>query len=338
MVRFRIAHALSAIGLLLLTGCGADVKSAAPSSGSVPPVQVSNCGLQFTSDRVPSRVVTNDTGITEMMFALGLRDKLIGYTTYDGGVRDIASSPWRGDFAATRTLGTSFTREVIAAARPDFVFAGWNYGFRESTGVTPDWVRSIGAQPYQLTEACRQPGGGTRRGIMRPFDALVADITNLGAIFRVPDRAAALVASFRKTLSESAKAQPEGAAPARVFVFDSADPAPFTAGRTATPDQIIADAGGSNIFDDLNDSWTTVSWEAAAQRDPQVIVIVDYGTGPANAVQTKKALLEQHPLMSRTAAVVNKRYVVLPYAAMVESPRYAESTATIARYLRSQGY
>src|SRR5690606_3068851 len=300
-------------------------------------VTVVNCGAPLTVEGVPQRVVTNDTGITEIMFALGLADRLVGYTSYPGKERDIQSSPWRAEFASTPALGLAFTREIVQAAAPDFVFAGWNYGFKESTGLTPDWVRSIGAVPYQLTEACRQPGS-TRRGVMEPLEALYADLTNLGDIFGVRDRADQLVAEYRTQVAEAAATAPEGQEPARVFLFDSAAPEPFTSGRTAAPSQIIREAGGTNIFDDIDNSWTTTSWEAAAQRDPQVILIVDYGAGPENSVAAKIEHLRQHPLMAGTTAVREDNIIALPYAALVEGPRNPQAVVTVAEFLRSRGF
>jgi iron complex transport system substrate-binding protein len=130
---------------------------------------------------------------------------------------------------------------------------------------------------------------------------------------------------------------PQGRDPARVFLFDSASPEPFTSGRTGAPQQIIAEAGGQNIFDDLDDSWTTTSWEAAAQRDPEVIIIVDYGAGPANSVAAKTRLLQDHPLMSGTTAVREGNMMALPYAALVEGPRNPQAVVMVGDYLRSTG-
>lgn len=332
----RLGLLVSVLLVAVLTACGADVEHAAPSSAG-PSVTVTNCNAPLTVHGIPNRLLSNDTGITEMLFALGLQDRMVGYTTYAGKQRDIDSSPWRSDFATVHDFGDAFTREVITSANPDFVFAGWNYGFKESTGVTPDWVRSIGATAYQLTEACRQPGT-THRGIMRPFDALYADLNNLGAIFGVQSRATTLINEYRGQVAAAAVGAPPAGRRARVFLFDSADPAPFTAGRNAAPNEIIADAGGDNIFDDLDDSWTTTSWEAAAQRDPQVIIIVDYGAGLQNTVEAKIAQLRSNPLMAQTTAVRENNIMSLPYAALVESPRNPASTVTVARYLRSKGY
>ncbi|MBD1321057.1 ABC transporter substrate-binding protein [Gordonia hankookensis] len=322
--------------LLVLSGCGAQVEEAPPESGGAA-VTVQNCRAPLTVPGRPARVVTNDTGITEIMFALGLSDRMAGYASYAGKERDIESSPWRADFRRTTSLGDGFTREVIQSADPDFVFAGWNYGFKESTGVTPDWIRTLGATPYQLTEACRQPGT-TERGIMPPLDALYSDLANIGDIFGVRDRADALVAAYRAEVAKADETAPPIDRRARVFLFDSADPNPFTSGRYAAPQQIISEAGGANIFADLADSWTSTSWEAAAQRDPQVILIVDYGAGPQNTVDAKIRQLATHPLMSQTEAVREKRFLALPYAALVEGPRNPAAITQVARYLRSKGF
>ncbi|MBF6166480.1 ABC transporter substrate-binding protein [Streptomyces gardneri] len=331
-----VITAIAVACVLVTAACGAEVQQA-PRNVSGESVTVTNCGAPLTVDGVPERVITNDTGITEMMLALGLADRLVGYTSYPGKERDIATSPWQADFERVPPLGDAFTREVVQAAAPDFVFAGWNYGFKESTGMTPGWVRSIGAVPYQLTEACRQPGTN-RRGVMEPLDALYTDLTNLGEIFDVREKAGELVSRYQEQVAVAADSAPAGQQPVRVFLFDSATPEPFTSGRTAAPSQIIREAGGANIFDDLNDSWTTTSWEAAAQRDPQAIVIVDYGAGPENSVQAKIEQLRAHPLMAGTAAVRENNIIALPYAALVESPRNPQAVVTIAGFLRSKGY
>lgn len=322
----------------LLAGCGATVEEAAPTSSAGAAATVTNCGEPLTVAQPPSRAVVNDTGIAEIMFALGLTDRMAGYTTYDGKHVDYQTSPWKADFDRAPNLGLAFTREVIQAARPDFVFAGWNYGFRETTGVTPDWIRQIGAVPYQLTEACRQPGG-KQRGVMPPLDALYTDLTNLSTLFAVPERGAQLVSQYRARIDAvRTQAPTDDARKARVFLFDSAAPDPFTSGRTGTPQAIIESAGGTNVFADVNDSWAGASWEAAAERNPQVIVIVDYGVGPENTPDAKIAQLRSQPLMANTTAVREGNFVTLPYAALVEGPRTPNSIETLAKYLRSKGY
>lgn len=330
----RQRWALIAVTTLTLSACGAEVEDTARSDDAA--VTVTNCAEPLTVNGIPERVVTNDTGITEMMFALGLADRVVGFSAQASKDGDIESSPWRADFESTPDIGDAFTREAVQEANPDFVFAGWNYGYKESTGLTPDWVRSIGATPYQLTEACRQPGT-TERGIMEPLDALYADIGNLGDIFDVRDRAEALIAQYRAEIDAANASAPTGQDPARMFLFDSATPEPFTAGRRAAPSQIFREAGGVNIFDDIDNSWTSAAWEAAAQRDPVAIVIVDYNSGAGETVEAKIEQLRRHPLMSGTTAVRENNITALPYAALVEGPRNPQAVTTVAEFLRSKG-
>ncbi|MGH3722745.1 MAG: ABC transporter substrate-binding protein [Mycobacterium sp.] len=329
MKMYAMALAMS----LLIAGC-ANIEAQAPGTENV---SVDNCSAPLNVPIPVTRAISNDTGVTELLFALGLQDRMAGYFMDAGQDRDVRNSPWKAQFESTPNLGQGFTREAVQAARPDLVFAGWSYGFNETSGLTPDWVRSIGAVPYQLTEACRQPGT-VRRGIEPPLDALYEDLTNLGTIFGVQDRARDLVATYRTAIDMVQSHVPRGQAPARVFLYDSGEAEPFTSGKNAAPQQIIEKAGGRNIFSDLDDSWTTAAWETAAQRDPEVIVICDYGVGPNNTADAKINLLKAQPLMKHTRAVRDGNFIVLPYAALVEGPRNPDAIVTVANYLRDKGF
>ncbi|MUM16884.1 ABC transporter substrate-binding protein [Mycobacterium sp. CBMA271] len=318
---------------LLVAGC-ATIEAQTPGTDKA---SIENCGAPLNVPVPVTRAVSNDTGVTEILFALGLQDRMAGYFIDAGQDRDVMTSPWKAQFESTTNLGQGFTREAVQAARPDLVFAGWNYGFNETSGLTPDWIRTIGSVPYQLTEACRQPGT-VRRGIKPPLDALYEDLTNLGTIFGVQDRARDLIATYRKTVDSVQSRIPTGQPPARVFLYDSGDAEPFTSGKNAAPQQIIEMAGGQNVFSDLNDSWTTTAWETAAQRDPQVIIICDYGIGPNNTAEAKINLLKAQPLMRHTRAVRDENFIVLPYAALVEGPRNPDAIVTLANYLRGKGF
>ncbi|WP_109556333.1 ABC transporter substrate-binding protein, partial [Mycobacteroides chelonae] len=231
-----------ALAMSLLSASCATIEAQRPGTTRV---SVDNCGAPLDVSVPVTRAVSNDTGVTELLFALGLQDRMAGYFIDAGQDRDVESSPWKAQFGSTTNLGQGFTREAVQAARPDLVFAGWSYGFNETSGLTPDWVRSIGSVPYQLTEACRQPGT-VRRGIKPPLDALYEDLTNLGVIFGVQDRAASLIANYRKTIDDVQSRIPHGQPPARVFLYDSGEAEPFTSGKKAAPQQIIEKAGGQN--------------------------------------------------------------------------------------------
>ncbi|MFS8103232.1 ABC transporter substrate-binding protein [Lentzea alba] len=323
--------ALALASLLLVSGCGATV--AQDTSSANTPVTVTNCGQQVTFDKVPSKVVTNDTGITELMFALGLKDRMAGYVVDGADTADRRTSPWKADFDSAKHLSDKISKEVVQGANADFVFAGWNYGFSESSGFTPDALKQLGIATYQLTEACRN-GVGKQRGIMPALDALYTDLRNLGKIFRVEAKAEELISGYQQQIDNAARLM-TGKPQPKVFLYDSGQDQPFTSGRNAAPQDIISKAGGDNIFGDLNDSWTTVNWETVVQRNPDVILIVDYADGDFNTPEQKQAFLEGFAPLQNSPAIKNKRFYALPYAALVESPRNPASIEAFAKFLTS---
>lgn len=329
--------ALALVLAFAVTGCGADISSqqekeddARPSGGHYP-VTVENCGEKRTFDRAPQRVVTNDVGITEIMFALGLADHMAGYVMPDDK-GDLTAVPWKDGYRKTKWLSKErINKELVLDARADLVFAGWNYGFSEGEGFTPDALRKVGIDSYLLSESCRN-GQGKARGVMSPLDALYTDLRNLGKVFDVEDRAETLITSFRAQVAEAQAKAPKGADRPRVFLYDSGQDKPFTSGAFAGPHDIITKAGGDHVMKDLKDSWTTVGWETVVARDPEVIVINDYGDTTA---EQKRRFLKSYQPLANVSAVKNDRIVVLDYVDLVESPRNPAAIASLAADLRS---
>ena len=81
---------------------------------------------------------------------------------------------------------------------------------------------------------------------------------------------------------------------------------------------MIEAAGGVNIMDVLDKSWATVAWEPVVDRNPQVIVIVNYGNVTADQ---KIAFLKGNPAFAGIDAVKNNRFVVLDYVEATPGPR-----------------
>ncbi|MEU5429346.1 ABC transporter substrate-binding protein [Streptomyces olivoreticuli] len=327
--------AVALLAALSLAGCGASVSDSpaedpkGKASGHYP-VTVENCGVRTTYDKAPQRVVTNDVGIAEIMFALGLEDHMAGYVApdYKG---DRESVPWADGYKKVKWLSKKeITKEIVLDARADLVFAGWNYGFGEGNGFTPAALKKLGIGSYVLTESCHN-GTGTSRGVMPPLEALYADLETLGKVFDVEDRARALTDRFKKQVADAQARVPADGPKPKVFLYDSGQDKPTTAGAYAGPHDIITKAGGDHVMKDLKDSWTSVSWETVVDRDPDVIVINNYGD--VSAEQKKKFLKSYGPL-ANVSAVKNDRIFVLDYVDLVESPRNPAAIAALAGFLK----
>ncbi|MCC3768994.1 ABC transporter substrate-binding protein [Streptomyces sp. UNOC14_S4] len=348
--RTTVALLAAVSAAVSLAGCGAKVSESPAEEKAASghyPVTIENCGVKTTYDKAPQRVVTNDVGIAEIMFALGLEDHMAGYVAPDY-TQDRETVPWADGYKKVKWLSKkAIAKEIALDARADLVFAGWNYGFGEGSGVTPDSLKKLGIGSYVLSESCRNGTTGTSRGVMPPLEALYTDLETLGKIFDVEDRAKKLTDEFRKQVAEAqAKVPGDGDAGGKaggkadgkaggkrptVFLYDDGQDKPFTAGAYAGAHDIITKAGGDNIAKDLKDTWVTVGWETVVDRDPDVIVINNYGSVTA---EQKKEFLKSYPPLANVSAVKNDRIFVLDYVDLVESPRNPAAIAALAGYLK----
>ncbi|WP_232211842.1 ABC transporter substrate-binding protein [Saccharomonospora halophila] len=313
----------------LLAACGAEVQTEAERGPA--PVTIENCGQRLTYP-LPERAVAYDMSSTEKMFALGLADRMRGIVMPSTADPSVRRSPYREDYRAVETLSTDvLSFETVVAAEADWVLAGWNSGFSESRGITPEKLSSVGIHSYQHTESCFDYGDDPVR--VPPLEALYTDLRQIGRIFHVRQRAEELVGNLQERERALRAAAPDGD-PTPVFLYDSGTDKPFTSGNQAAPEAIIELAGGRNIFGDLNQRWTTVGWESVVSEQPEVIAVVDYGDRP---VEEKLDFLRSHPPLSDTPAVRNDRFHVLDYGRVVSAPGNLDAAEDLAGYLRSIG-
>ena len=286
------------------------------------PVTIQSCDREVTFDKAPERAASNDVNLTEMMLALGLTDRMVGYTGISGWNK--LDEEIRAQVEELPELSARYpSREVLIGADLDFWFAGWNYGMRVGGEVTPETLAPFGIQVYELTESCIHIMDRERAAI----DDMFADIRNLAAIFRVPERAGKLIAGWQEELAEIASTGPAGD-PVRVFVYDSGEDTPFTSGRYAIPTAMIEAAGGRNIMDDVESSWTRVAWEPVVERNPEVILIINYGDVTA---EEKIEFMRSNPAFADIDAVANNRFVVLEYVEATPGPRNIRAIRTMAQ-------
>jgi len=282
---------------------------------------VQSCNRTVTFDAPPERAISNDVNLTEMMLVLGLTDRMVGYTGINGWNK--LDAEMRAGVAKLPELSERYpSKEVLIGADADFFFAGWNYGMKVGGEVTPETLEPFGIQVYELTESCTHIMDKDRASI----DDMYADLMNLGTIFGVEDRAAALVDGYKADLTAFADNLETGD-PLRVFVYDSGEDAPFTAGLYAMPTALIEAAGGTNVMEGFEKSWGTVTWEEVVEQNPEVIVIVNYGEVTA---EQKRDFMMSNPAFANIDAVKNDRFVTLEYVEATPGPRNIQAIKTLA--------
>ena len=283
---------------------------------------VQSCNRTVTFDSPPKRAISNDVNLTEMMLVLGLADHMVGYTGISGW--KTLDEEMRANVKQLPELSSKYpTKEVIVGANADFFFAGWNYGMKVGGEVTPETLEPFGVKVYELTESCTHIMKKGKASI----DDMYADLLNLGSIFNVEDRAKNLVNDYKAEL-KSFKSNLETGEPVRAFVYDSGEDTPFTAGLYAMPTALIEAAGGVNVMNDFEKSWGTVTWEEVVAQNPEVIIIVNYGSVTA---EQKRAFMMSNPAFANIEAVKNDRFVTLEYVEATPGPRNIKAIKTLAK-------
>ncbi|MDR2787945.1 MAG: ABC transporter substrate-binding protein [Candidatus Accumulibacter sp.] len=324
-----VGLAFAALAWSLAATASGDERGDARPPAAYPPVTVQVCGAPARFDTPPRRAVTHDVNLTEMFLALDLEDRMAGYS----GIRSskTVAPEYRARLERLPLLSDKgLSLEALVGAGADFVFGGWSYGFQPGE-VTPEALARFGIGSYILSESCIRVGARRKVSLEDTFD----DLLNLGRIFRIEARARAFIDRQRAELAKIAAALSGVKTRPRVFVYDSGETVPLTTGRFAMPQAMIELAGGANIFDDLPNSWMRANWEDVIHRDPEWIVIIDYGQPNAAG---KIAFLLARQELAQVTAIRERRFVTLDYAAATPGPRNVESVRALAKALHPEAF
>ena len=323
-----VAAALVALAIPLAACAGPAVggapTAAATTTSAFRPVTVDNCGTTVTIAAPPRRVVTIKSTPTEMMLALGLGDRIVGEAYQDGPV----PSRWASAAASIPVLSATIpSQESVLALAPDFIYAGWESNVSAAGGVGDRaTLASRGIGTYVSPSACKEPAYQPNP---LTFDDVFSEISEVGAVFGVPDRAAALVAQQKAALAAITPVKGVTA-----FWWSSGNGTPYAGAGIGAPQLIMSTAGVTNVLSGVHDTWTSAGWEEIVNANPDVLVLVDASW---NTYDAKVKALESNPALSQLTAVKEKRFVRLPFASTEAGVRNVEAAASLAQQIRALG-
>lgn len=327
--RTRRAAALvaAAASVALLAACApgaqagsGDAAPEADAAASGYPLTIDNCGTEVTFEQAPERVVTIKSSTLELLLALGLEDRVIGAAFTDGPVPEAYADAAEGIEVLSDRVPS---QEVTLAAEPDLVFAGWESNLTAEGAGDRGTLEQLGVHTYVAPAACQ--GEGYQPDPLT-FDGVFAGFEQAGAIFGVTDAAADLIADQRAALEAI---EPSEAGLTALW-YSSGDDQPFVGAGTGAPQMIMEAAGLENVVGDVRDSWTSLSWEAVVDANPDVIVLVDAAW---NTAESKIARLEANPATAAMPAVQQGRYVIVDFPATEAGVRNVDAVAAIVEQL-----
>jgi iron complex transport system substrate-binding protein len=201
-----------------------------------------------------SRIVTLAPSLTELVFAAGAGDALVGVSAY---------SDYPPDAAALPTVGDAFTidQEQLALLRPDLLLA-WQSG-----------------TPGHIVDELRQAGYVVEVIRTHSLDDIAAALIRIGMLAGTQQEAREAAAEFTGALQELGDAR-AGAGPISVFYQVSRRPL-YTVGRDHYASELIRLCGGRNVFADLHELAPAIDVEAVIDRDPEAMLAADDAGGDA---------------------------------------------------------
>ncbi|MFC6152869.1 putative F420-0 ABC transporter substrate-binding protein [Nocardioides yefusunii] len=321
-MKTRFLLPLAALALAL-TACATDAEA---------PVEdddvrtLSNCGVRVEVDpsRAPERIVTIKSSSTELALALGLGDRIVGQAFSDGPVPE----QWAAEAAKLPVLAEKApNQETVLEVEPDLVFAGWESNLAADTAGERDVLAKLGVATYVAPSACQSTGAPEKM----TFDLLFSQLREAGEVLGAPAAAKQLVAEQRDQL-ETLGTVTEGTT---ALWWSSGVDTPFVGGGTGAPQMVMDAIGLTNVAGGVDDTWTSLGWEAVVESDPDVLVLVD---AEWNKAETKIEFLESNPATAAMTAVKEKRYLVIPFPSGEAGVRSVDAAASLLEQATELGF
>ena len=211
-------------------------------------------GHTVTLNASPKRIVSLAPSNTEILYAIGAGNRVVGVTSYCNYPDGAAQKPQVGGFSNPNL-------EQIVSLRPDLVLAA-----RFNPMDVLEALRRLNISVFALAPATIAEALQT----LRTVGLLTGELTSAVQL------EAALQARFQ-TIEQTVAAIPETHRP-RVL-WGRLEAPMYTAGPGSFIGSLIRLAGGTNIAADADADWIQIGLETIVARNPQVIIVSDHTPG-----------------------------------------------------------
>ncbi|WP_436098190.1 ABC transporter substrate-binding protein [Bosea sp. LjRoot237] len=308
------------------------------------PLTLENCRESVTFAAPPKRVVAIGQTQAEILYALGLGDRVVGTAVWFSPV----AKPYEAVNAKVKRLADNDPSfEAVLAQEPDLVTAmfEWHVGPNGIVGKRDQFAKVKVPTYVSPTDCVGKDNSGAGDGVrtqMFTMELVYRNIREFGQIFDVADRADKLVAELkaREEKAVQAVANVKAKDVPVVVWFSSKDIKGdgFMAGKNGVPAYILSKLGARNIIS-TNEEWPLVGWESIAAANPAVIVTVkmERRRFPADDIEKKLDFLKTDPVASKLDAVKNSRVVIMDVGATRAGLDTVDGIETLAKAIAGFG-
>ena len=331
----RHIHSAIAIAAIsgLLVSCGGNVESDKSAAGSGSAFTIDNCGFELGFKATAQRAVSTEQAATDTLLALHVEKQMVG----TANLKTAVLPEYQDEYEAIEKIAERVpTAEQLRSVDPDFVYSPFESVFTADGAGTREELKDLGVNAYYSNVECRdyEPNKGKNA-----FDLIEKDITELGTIFGAESRAKELVAEQQRIIEDAKGKDIKDADKLSIlYLYSVYKGAPYVAGKTGVGQSISDIVGVKNVFEDTNELWPEVAWEAIAERNPEVIVLADLKErgAPGDSYEDKIEAMKKDPAMSQLDAVKNERFIIVPGVELDANVRSAHALQVIADGLAKQ--
>ena len=311
----------TAIAAILLTACGqndtqptgnkTDNDASHEQVESQYPMTLKDVtGNEITLEEAPKAIVSMIPSNTEILYALGLDEEIVGVSDYDNYPEEAATKEKIG--------GMEFNVEKIISLNPDLVLAHqsalgtWDAGLAQ--------LRDAGIQVYTVTNA-------------ESFEATYETIEEIGNATGKMEEAAKIVEDMKAKVKSVQDKVANVETKKKVLVEVSPEPEIYSPAGNTMMNEMLGMVNAENLVADL-DGWIKIDPEEIVKRNPDVIITTYGGYTPdsTNLVLNRNGFTD-------VAAVKNKAVIdVNADLTNRMGPRLADGLEVIAKAIYPEAF
>jgi len=269
-------------------------------------------GTLVKIEKEPKRIVSMAPSSTEILYALGLSDRVVGVTRYCNYPSEVEEAKKGGRVEVVGGF-VDISIEAVLSLEPDLVVAATTLQLKAVKALRDKGLTVIHLNPKNL-------------------DQVLGNVLLLGTATGSRESAKLLVDQLKSRIDKVISRVKDS--PYKPRVYHEAWPDPLiSVGPGSFIHDLIVMAGGVNIFADATTPYPIVSPEAVITRNPEVIIL------PEKHGETKytKEEIKSRPGWSAIDAVKNDRiYIINPDIISRPGPRLVDALELIAKWLHPE--
>ena len=281
-------------------------------------VVIQNGDRTLTFTEMPTGVLCCNLYSAENMVMLGLRD-YIAAKNVSTNPAEVPLPELAADFEGIPELERSHENAVASGA--DLVI-GQVSAFKDSSWGSYEMFEDKGINCYTISGTLASD---------ETIENVYEDIEVLGKIFKVEDRAAALIQQLKEqvaSVQQAVSGVAEGEK-VHVFVLDTFNGNEIYTTSAGLQSNLIELAGGINCTRGMADSrWFNTSVETVVETNPDIIIFNDYGS---QTIEEKMEFVNSNPALQDVTAVKEQNYIVIPLVSVMQDIRAASACETFAQ-------